>query len=125
MSKLCQGPLCHLHDTDDRKRGPKGNKKNQTRMFSGKGYGQKNFCTLGCYNDWADENMDRAVDYIGRLREPKTMTVENAWDKRRHWSYERASNPSLPEFYYHNMCTNENRELTQQQYNDDNYTLNT
>jgi len=26
MSKLCQGPSCHMYDTTDRKRGPKGNK---------------------------------------------------------------------------------------------------
>ena len=123
MSKLCQGPLCHLHDTDDRKRGPKGNKKNQTRMFSGKGYGQKNFCTLGCYNDWADENMDRAIDYIGRLREPKAMTAENSWVKRERYTWQRDNGES--EHYYHNMCTNEDRELTLQQYCDDNYTLNT
>ena len=32
--KYCQGPLCHTYDTQDRKRGPKGNKKNQTRRRS-------------------------------------------------------------------------------------------
>ena len=29
------------------------------------------------------------------------------------------------EYYYHNMCTTEQRPLTESQYNDDNYTLNT
>ena len=29
------------------------------------------------------------------------------------------------EYYYHNICTNENRPLTESQYNDDSYTLNT
>jgi len=62
MSKLCQGPSCHMYDTTDRKRGPKGNKRNQTR-------------TVG--------------------------------------------------HYYYNMCTSEQRPLTEQQYNDSNYTLNT
>ena len=32
--KYCQGPLCHTYDTKDRKRGPKGNKVNQTRRRS-------------------------------------------------------------------------------------------
>ena len=27
--KYCQGPRCHTYDTQDRKRGPKGNKVNQ------------------------------------------------------------------------------------------------
>ena len=78
MTKLCQGPSCHRYDTTDRKRGPKGNKRNQTRSGN-LWYGNKNFCTLTCYNDWASEFMDRAVDYFGRLREPKAMTPETSW----------------------------------------------
>ena len=30
-----------------------------------------------------------------------------------------------PRYYYHNMCTSEQRPLTEQQYNDSTYTLNT
>ena len=33
MTKLCQGPSCHMYDTTDRKRGPKGNKRNYTRTI--------------------------------------------------------------------------------------------
>ena len=123
MSKLCQGPSCHTYDTTDRKRGLKGNKRNITRNVGTYGYGGNNFCTLTCYNDWANENMDRAIDYIGILREPKAMTANNSWVKRERYTWQRDNGES--EHYYHNMCTNENRELTQQQYNDDNYTLNT
>ena len=123
MTKLCQGPSCHRYDTTDRKRGPKGNKRNITRSVGQYGYGGKNFCTLTCYNDWADENMDQAIDYIGRLREPKAMTADNSWVKRERYTWQRDNGES--EHYYHNMCTNEDRELTLQQYCDDNYTLNT
>ena len=123
MSRLCEGPSCHMYDTSDRKRGPKGNKRNMTRKVGQYGYGKKNFCTLTCYNDWADEYMDRAIDYIGRLREPKAMTADNSWVKRERYTWQRDNGEA--EHYYHNMCTNEDRELTQQQYNDDNYTLNT
>ena len=122
MSKLCQGPSCHMYDTTDRKRGPKGNKRNITRSVGTYGYGNKNFCTLTCYNDWASEHMDRAIDYIGRLREPKAMTPENSWVKR--WGY-RNGNYDVRQHYYRNVCTNEERVLTEQQYNDNNYTLNT
>ena len=125
MSKLCQGPICHMYDTTDRKRGPKGNKRNITRSVGTYGYGNKNFCTLTCYNDWASENMDRAIDYIGRLREAKAMTPENSWTKREHYRWQREDNPSLPQFYSRNVCTNEERPLTEQQYNDSTYTLNT
>ena len=123
MTKLCQGPSCHMYDTSDRKRGPKGNKRNQTRTVGTYNYGNGNFCTLTCYNDWAKENMDRAVDYIGRLREPKAMTPENSWDKRQRYSWQRDNGEA--EYYYHNMCTSEQRPLTEQQYNDSTYTLNT
>ena len=122
MSKLCQGPSCHMYDTTDRKRGLKGNKRNLTRTIGSYGYGDNNFCTLTCYNDWAKENMDRAIDYIGRLREPKAMTPENSWVKR--WGY-RNDNYDVRQHYYRNVCTNEERVRTEQQYNDNNYTLNT
>ena len=123
MSKLCQGPSCHLYDTSDRKRGPKGNKRNITRNVGTYNYGNGNFCTLGCQDDWSKEYMTRAVDYFGRLTQPKVMTIENSWSKRQRYSWQMDNGEA--EFYYYNMCTTEQRPLTEQQYNDDNYTLNT
>ena len=124
MNKLCQGPSCHMYDTTDRKRGPKGNKRNQTRTVSGRGYGSGNFCTLNCQNDWWQEHGTRAVDYIGRVRERKAMTPDNSWDKReRYYTWQRENGE--PRYYYRNVCTQEERPITEQQYNDDTYTLNT
>jgi len=123
MTKLCQGPSCHMYDTTDRKRGPKNNKRNLTRNVGTYGYGGKNFCTLTCYNDWADENMDRAIDYFGRLHQPKAMTPENSWTKRQRYGWQMDNGES--EYYYRNMCTNEQRPLTESQFNDSTYTLNT
>ena len=123
MSKLCQGPSCHLYDTSDRKRGPKGNKRNITRNVGTYNYGNGNFCTLRCQDDWSKEYMTRAVDYFGRLTQPKEMTIENSWSKRQRYSWQMDNGQD--EFYYYNMCTTEQRPLTEQLYNDDNYTLNT
>ena len=124
MSKLCQGPLCHMYDTTDRKRGPKGNKRNQTRTVGRYGYGSGNFCTLNCQNDWWQEHGTRAVEYIGILRERKVMTPENSWDKReRYYTWQRENGE--PRYYYYNMLTQEQRPMTEQQFNDSNYTLNT
>jgi len=123
MIKLCQGPSCHMYDTTDRKRGPKGNKRNQTRTVGRYGYGSGNFCTLSCQNDWWKEHGTRAVEYIGILRERKVMTPENSWNKRQRYSWQMENGQS--EYYYYNMATSEQRDITQQQYNDDNYTLNT
>ena len=123
MSKLCQGPSCHMYDTTDRKRGPKGNKRNQTRTVGRYGYGNGNFCTLNCQNDWWKEHGTRAVEYIGILRERKVMTPENSWDKRQRYSWQMDNGEA--EHYYYNVCTQEQRPLTEQQYNDSTYTLNT
>ena len=112
-----------MYDTTDRKRGPKGNKKNYTRTVGQYSYGNNNFCTLNCQNDWARENMDRAIDYIGRVRERKAMLPENSWDKRQRYSWQMENGEA--EYYYHIMCTSEQRPLTESQYNDSTYTLNT
>ena len=48
-------------------------------------YGNGNFCSLNCYNDWAEEFSDRAIDHFGRLTEPKHLTEENAWVKDYDW----------------------------------------
>ena len=123
MSKLCQGPSCHQYDTTDRKRGPKGNKRNQTRTVGTYNYGNGNFCTLSCQDDWSKEYMDRAVDYFGRLNQPRVLTEDNAWIKRFHYSWGGANGDS--EHYYLNTITREQRPLTESQYNDSTYTLNT
>ena len=123
MNKLCQGPSCHQYDTTDRKRGPKGNKRNITRNVGTYNYGNGNFCTLSCQDDWSKEYMTRAVDYFGRLHQPKAMTPENSWTKRERYNWEEDQHVST--YYSRNVCTNEERPLTESQYNDSTYTLNT
>ena len=113
-----------MYDTTDRKRGPKGNKVNQTRTVGTYGYGDNNFCTLSCQNDWSKEYMDRAVDYIGRLREPKHLTEENAWVKDYDYNWRSETNQHS-NWRFVNKITKEQRPITEQQYDDDNYTLNT
>jgi hypothetical protein len=80
--KYCQSHKCHTYDTKDRKRGSKDNRKNQTRRRSAFYYGGGNFCSMNCYNDWADQFMNRAIDQVsGRLHEPLTLEPKNAWIK--------------------------------------------
>ena len=117
--KYCQSHKCHTYDTKDRKRGSKGNKKNQTRRRSEFYYGGGNFCSMNCYNDWADDFMNRAIDQVsGRLHEPLIMSEENAWRKRRRYNWRPHSEGGGYSFTYfwHNACTGEDREITQQQY---------
>ena len=124
MSKLCQGPSCHMYDTTDRKRGPKGDRRNQTRTVGTYNYGNGNFCTLNCQNDWAKEYMNRAVDHFGRIHQPIVLTEQNSWIKRENYYTWQRENGE-PRYYARNMCTNEERPLTEQQFNDNTYSLNT
>ena len=119
--KLCQGPACHQYITKDRLKGPAGSKTYQTRRRSSMYYGSGNFCSLNCHNDWAEEFIDRAVDHFGRLTEPKHLTEDNAWVKQYNWDrgYENRTH------VYLNKITQEQRPLTEEQFRDSNYTLNT
>ena len=117
--KLCQGPVCHQYTTKDRLKGPKGNKTYQTRRRSHMYYGKGNFCSMNCYNDWAETFSDRAIDHFGRTTEPKHLTEDNAWYKTFDWN----SNHDRV-YAYVNRITNETRSLTEDQYRDNNYTLN-
>ena len=113
MIKLCQGPKCHTYDTSDRKRGPKGNKRNQTRSISTYAYGDNSFCTLTCQNDWWSEHGQRAVDHFGRVHNPIILTEENAWRRTYNNGYWEDNTQSR----YHevNMITRATRPLTTEQ----------
>ena len=118
--KLCQGPMCHQYTTKDRLKGTKGSKTFQTRRRSSFYYGDGNFCSLNCQNDWFYNYGDKAIDHFGRLTEPKHLTEDNAWQKTYDWN----SNHDMI-YVYRNGITKEQRPLTEAQYNDSNYTINT
>ena len=118
--KLCQGPDCHKYETKDRLKGPAGSKTFQTRRRSKMYYGKGNFCSLNWQNDWWELYGDNAVDHFGRTTEAKHLTEENAWVKDYNWSngYDNRT------YVYLNKITKEQRPLTKEQYDDNNYTLN-
>ena len=118
--KFCQGPECHTYNTQDRLKGIKGSKTYQTRRRSYLHYGE--FCDNRCYNDWFVKYGTMAVDHFGRLNEVKHLTEENAWTKTYDW---RASADESHRHYFLNTITKEQRPLTEAQYNDRTYTINT
>ena len=119
--KYCQGPDCHTYNTQDRVKGPQGHKTNQTRRRSSFYYGNGNFCDMRCQNDWFRKYGTQAVNHFGRINEPKHLTEHNAWHKSWDWDrdYENRT------YVYRNAVTKETRPLTEAQYNDSNYTINT
>ena len=119
--KLCQGTQCHTYNTKDRLKGTYPNKTFQTRRRSNLYYGSGNFCSMNCMNDWLNKFVDRAIDHFGRLTEPKHLKEENAWHKDYDWRIDNDQN----RYFFVNAITKERRPLTEEQYRDNNYTLNT
>ena len=118
--KYCQAPDCHTYFTKDRLKGQKGNKTNQTRRRSHLLYGE--FCDTRCQHNWLSQYATKAVDHFGRLKEVKHLTEKNAWVKDYDYRSYRPGETGV--HYFVNKITNERRPLTEEQYNDTNYTLN-
>jgi len=122
--KLCQGPDCHTYYTQDRLKGIKGSKTYQTRRRSNFYYGNKNFCDQRCLYDWVNKYIEQGLNHFGRTTEAKHLTEENAWVKDYDWNWRSETNQHS-NWRFVNKITKEQRPITEQQYNDDNYTLNT
>ena len=112
--KYCQGPKCHEHKTKDRIRGPKGDKHYETRK---KTYYHDEFCDQRCMYDWMRMHGTRAVDHFGRIHEPKRVGCDSAWYKHSVWLNYNNSN-----YYFVNDLLGERKPITQQQYQDENFT---
>ena len=113
--KYCQGPLCHTHDTKDRKRGPKDNRRNETRRRSRLYYLGGNACDMRCQSEWFDVYGSRALDHFGRITEAKVLSKDNAWRKLYDWGRD-----NQHQHYVYNHLTNERRNITEQQYDNEN-----
>jgi hypothetical protein len=114
--KYCQGPKCHTYDTKDRKRGPKDNKRNETRRRSRFYYLDGNACSLQCQYDWVNLYGERALNHFGRITEPRVLNQDNAWVNHRTWSYD-SDKPTT--YYAYNYLTEERRPITYEQWKDD------
>ena len=120
--KYCQGPDCHTYHTQDRLKGIKGSKTYQTRRRSNLLYGE--FCDTRCEQNWFVKYGTQAVDHFGRLKEVKHLTEKNAWVKDYDYNYRDQTNPKS-NYRSVNKITKEQRPLTESQYDDSTYTLNT
>ena len=116
--KYCQGPKCHEHRTKDRIRGPKGDKHYETRKRSRFYYG-KNFCSLGCQDEWFAKFGERAVDHFGRTREPKRTDASSAWYKDYKYHHNNGNGTTYTHYFINDLL-GERKPITQQQYDDTN-----
>ena len=108
--RFCQGTKCHEYRTKDRIRGTKGKKSYQTRRRSSFYYGQNNFCSLNCQNDWLEQNIEKALNHFGRITEAKKTECDKAWYKDRDWRNDN--------FYLVNDLLGERVAITETHYQD-------
>ena len=118
--KYCQGNRCHEYRTKDRIRGMKGNKSYQTRRRSSFYYGENNFCSQSCQNDWLIKNIEHALNHFGRTTEPKKTMCDQAWYKSSDWN---RSSQSYDQYYFINDLLGQRIPISEQQYNDENITV--
>ena len=88
--KWCHGSSCHTNKTQDRIRGSKGSKVLRTRKVKQTQWNQnsfyKYFCSNGCYNDFANTNINSIVAIAPRnepletrIEDPKKVTHESRY----------------------------------------------
>jgi len=73
---------------------------------------------MNCYNDWASDFMDRAIDQVsGRIVEPKILTEENAWRKRYRYSWDSNVGGNYQIIYFwENSISGRRIDITKQEY---------
>ena len=89
-SEWCQNKNCPSKKNSNQIRGSKNNKWYQS--CKAQGYGGGNFCTLGCYDHWADNYMSQAIDSLGvRINDPVKLFLEDAWYVEYNYGYSRSN----------------------------------
>ena len=111
--KWCQNPRCPERKASTQIRGTKGKKYYQSLKAGW--YGNRNFCTLNCYNEWSNKYIDQAIDNLGiRIVEPVKLSMENAWSKDYKW---RHSGDGADVHYLENKLMGIRIPITEHQYN--------
>ena len=93
----------------------------QTRRRSKFYYGNGNFCSTWCQDQWLTKHIEQALDHFGRTTVAKHLTEKNAWVKDYDYDWQSRTESN---WRFVNAITNEQRPLTKAQFNDTNYTLN-
>jgi len=113
-STWCQNPKCPEKKNSNQIRGVKGNKYYQSNKASG--YGNGNFCTLGCYDSWANIYMDRALIALNiKLVEPVKVSMENAWFIDSEYHYDIVDSESRWTYFLANKLFNIKHPITKTQ----------
>jgi len=113
-TKWCQNPKCPEKKNTNQIRGIKGNKYYQSNRAYG--YGNGNFCTMFCYDEWSNIYLDRAIDSIGvRITEPVKVNMEDAWLIDSEYQYSSGHRDSYWLYFLVNKLHNVRHPITKAQ----------
>ena len=119
-TKWCQNPRCPEKKNSNQIRGTKGKKFYQSNATGRFSYGNGNFCTLRCFNEWSNQYLDRAIDNLGiRIVDPIKLPMESAWSKGYHWEYNNDNH--IYQHYIQNKLMGIKIPITEHQYNSISY----
>ena len=114
-TEWCQNPRCPERKVSTQIRGTKGKKYYQS--LKANRYGNGNFCTLNCYNEWSKKYIDRAIDNLGiRIVDPVKLPMKSAWSKNYTWNYSGDGN-DVDRHYLENKLMGIRIPITEHQYN--------
>ena len=114
-TEWCQNPRCPERKVSTQIRGTKGKKYYQS--LKANNYGNGNFCTLNCYNEWSNKYIDRAIDTLGiRIVEPVKLSMESAWSKCYDYGWQQYSSTRNDRHYLENKLMGIKIPITEQQY---------
>ena len=114
-TEWCQNPRCPERKTSSQIRGTKGKKYYQSSKASR--YGNGNFCTLNCYNEWSEKYIDQAIANLGiRIGEPVKLPMESAWSKNYNYRWNNTSNDRNDQHYLENKLMGIRIPITEAQY---------
>ena len=117
-TEWCQNSGCPEKKNSNQIRGTKGKKFYQSNTVGRYSYGNGNFCTLNCYNEWSNKYMDRAIDTLGiRIVEPVKLSMENSWSKGYDYHWNNTDNARNDEHFLENKLMNIKIGITEHQYN--------
>ena len=121
-TKWCQNPRCPEKKNSNQIRGTKGKKFYQSNTTGRYSYGNGNFCTLRCYNEWSDQYIDRAIDNLGiRIVEAVKLPMESAWSKGYDYHWNNTDNARNDDHYLENKLMGIRIPITEDQYNSISY----
>jgi hypothetical protein len=83
-----------------------------------------NVCSMQCQNDWFQKFGEQAINHFGKITEPKKVSCDQAWYKDYKYNYDHTNNRSNNTHFIVNDLLGQRRPITQAQYDDENYTIN-